>query len=181
MPSNRRIQILLLVLAVADILLVTQTWFTVSMQINGNNSNLGDFDGATTYPIAMPIMLFIAAALLISFIIHGFAKRLVFGLVTLVGLTSAIWVAYLVATRNIIALDPQLERLTGIAKTHGLAGLQINQSFFPWLWASVTVAIGLVSAYLAFTKSSWLRNNQGSEPNPPQAATTIDLWEQQRD
>jgi uncharacterized membrane protein (TIGR02234 family) len=151
------------------------------MRIDGSASNLGEFDGATTYPIAMPVMLFIAAATLVSFIIHGLAKRFVFGLIGLAGLSSAAWISSLVATRNIVALDPQLERLTGIAKTHGVADLQVNTTFFPWVWVTVTGFLAFAAIYLAITKSSWLRVRQPKSDNRPEATTTIDLWEQQRD
>lgn len=151
------------------------------MRIDGSTSNLGEFDGATTYPIAMPVMLFIAAATLVSFIIHGLAKRFVFGLIGLAGLSSATWISSLVATRNIVALDPQLERLTGIAKTHGVADLQVNTTFFPWAWAALTFFVAIGAIYLATTKSSWFRVQQPKSGNKPEATTTIDLWEQQRD
>ena len=42
-----------------------------------------------------------------------------------------------------------MERLTGIAKTHGVAGLQVNASLFPWVWALVTVLIACGAIYLA--------------------------------
>ncbi len=181
MTTNRRLQVLLLCLSLASLLLLTQDWFSISMRLDGTNSSLGSFDGASTYPVAMPASLLTSASVLIGFLMVSWGRRAALAVTALASGLSALWISTQVASLNVAALDSQLDRLTGIAKTHGVAGLRVEASLNPWLWFGVTVLTCAIAIFLVFSKGFFVRQGTPPKANSPLQKSTIDLWEQQRD
>ena len=151
--TNQRILGGLLLLQGLNILLITQTWFTVEMEINGALASLGSFDATSAYAIAMPSSLLVGAALIVAFLLKGVTRSLVIAFASLATLAGAVWLTFQVVQRNVSGLDGQLEKITGIANTHGA-----NRR-------------GWVSS------STKTRSAQKTRPE----IDPIDLWEQQRD
>ena len=181
MTTNRRLQVLLLCLSLVSLLLLTQDWFSISMRIDESDSSLGNFDGASTYPVAMPASLLTSASILIGFLMMGWGRRAALAVTALASGLSALWISMQVASLNVAALDSQLDRLTGIAKTHGVSGLSVDASLNPWLWFGVTVLTCAIAIFLVFSKGSFVRQGTPPQTNSPLQESTIDLWEQQRD
>ncbi len=181
MTTNRRLQVLLLCLSLATLLLLTQDWFSISLRIDGSESSLGNFDGASTYPVAMPASLLTSASVLVGFLMMGWGRRAALAVTALASGLSALWISMQVASLNVAALDSHLDRLTGIAKTHGVAGLSVEASLNPWLWTGVTVLNCAIAIFLVFSKGSFVRPATPRPANSPVQESTIDLWEQQRD
>ncbi|MFM6978290.1 MAG: Trp biosynthesis-associated membrane protein [Micrococcales bacterium] len=181
--NNRRLHLLVFTIQLLNLLLLAQTWFSVSMDLNGKTTNLGDFDAMASYALAMPVTLLAGACTLVAFLVGGLAKRLViaFGAATTSAL--AVWIGVQVFERNVSGLDNQLDRLTGIAKTHGLDSLQVSVTFTPWLWLAISGLQVALGVYLTFRTATWKRQEQRPAPKqrPAKATSTIDLWEQQRD
>jgi hypothetical protein len=181
--TSRRLLALLLALQFLALLLLTQTWFTISMRRNGSLTSLGEFDGATTYSSAMPTTLFAIASCLVALLTKTKTKRVFLGLAALASTWLAIFLSLQVLVRNVSGLDPQLERLTGIAKTHGVTDLTIQTSLFPWMWLVVTALEIACAAWLAISGAVWsvaLPNNHLVKAKRA-PTSTIELWEQQRD
>lgn len=153
------------------------------MNLNGANTNLGDFDATASYAMAMPSSLLATAAVLVAFLVSGLARRLVLGFSALVSASLSLWLGIQVASRNVAGLDGQLDRLTGIAKTHGIESLQVAVTFIPWLWLGVAVLSVILGSWLALNTHPWktrpAQSVRGSSIDKTES--TIDLWEQQRD
>jgi Tryptophan-associated transmembrane protein (Trp_oprn_chp) len=181
LTTNRRLQVLLLCLSLVSLLLLTQDWFSISMRLDGSDSSLGSFDGVSTYPVAMPASILTSASILIGFLMMGWSRRAALTVTALTSGLSALWTSTQVASLNVAALDSQLDRLTGIAKTHGVAGLSVEASVNPWLWSGVTVLICAIAIFLVFSKGPFVRRPTQRPANSPEQQSTIDLWEQQRD
>lgn len=179
--NNRRIQLLLLALELLGLLLLTQTWFSVRMDLNGTKTNLGEFDAIATYAIAMPASLLCAAAVLTGFLVSGLAKRMILGFAATIRAIVTLWLALQVTGQNIAGLDIQLDRLTGIAKTHGIKELSVATGLAPWLWLAVSALGVVVAGYLAIRPWPLALEGKQRKGVPRQVASTIDLWEQQRD
>jgi hypothetical protein len=177
---TRRLSALLLLLQVLALFLLTQTWYQINMTVEGTVTSLGEFDAVATYAIVMPLSLLNATTTLVAFLVTRTGKRFLFGLSSIFGLIAACWVGLQIATKNVSGLDSQLDRLTGIAKTHGVEGLQVSVTPTPWIWVAVTALSLLTSGFLALTRASWNspRNNNRNANIPD---SSIDLWEQQRD
>jgi hypothetical protein len=181
--NNRRLHTLLFAVQLLNLLLLTQTWFSISMNLNGANTNLGEFDATATYALAMPSSLLETAAVLVAFLVNGLAKRLVLGFSALATASLALWLGIQVSNRNVAGLDGQLDRLTGIAKTHGIDSLQVSVTFTPWVWLGLAVLMVIIGGWLAVNTHPWTSKptqaNKGSSSGKTES--TIDLWEQQRD
>lgn len=180
---NRRLHALLFLAQLLNLLLLTQTWFSISMTLNGADTKLGEFDATATYSMAMPSSLLATAAVLVAFLVNGLAKRLVLGFGAIATASLAVWLGFQVVNRNVAGLDGQLDRLTGIAKTHGIDSLQVLVTFTPWLWLGLATLMVIVGGWLAINPHSWAGKQdqvvRGSASD--KTSSTIDLWEQQRD
>jgi hypothetical protein len=163
------------------LLLLTQNWYSVAMNINGNSTELGSFDGATTYPASMPAILLGLAAAVISFLVVGWSRRIVFLTGSLVNLLLAFWLSLQISTKNIAALDVQLDRLTGIAKTHGVSGLSVSVTLYPWLWLAAAIITSAIALRLAVSKTAFVKQGSNKRSSKGEQLTAIDIWEQQRD
>lgn len=179
--NNRRLHLLLFAIQLLDLLLLTQTWFSIAIKVNGTNTTLGDFDATATYALAMPSSLLALASTLVAFLVAGKAKKFVLTFSALVSGALGGWLGIQVANQNIAGLDSQLDRLTGIAKTHGVDNLQVQVGFAPWVWLVVTGVAVLVGVYLVANRSAWTTRQSLIPAKSVKATSTIDLWEQQRD
>jgi len=179
--SNRRLHLLLFAIQLLNLLLLTQTWFSVAMKVNGANTTLGDFDATTTYALAMPSSLLAVASTLVAFLVAGKAKKFVLAFSALVTGALGAWLGVQVFNRNIAGLDSQLDRLTGIARTHGVDNLQVQVGIAPWAWLAITGLVVLLGGFLAVNRSTWVIRQSASAGKSAKATSTIDLWEQQRD
>ena len=178
--SKSRLLAGLILLQLLSLLTITQSWYQVSMKVNGSDTKLGDFDGVTSYPLSMTLALFGLAAMAVAVLSRN--KRWGVGIASAVNLTLAIMLAFQVAHKNISALDSQLDRLTGIAKTHGLDTVSVEITLFPWISILLSTIIALAGGYLALTKwpASDIRytaKTKGAADSPTDA---IGIWDQQR-
>lgn len=178
---------LALVLQLLAILLLTQTWFEVLMAPNGKLVTLGSFDGATTYPAAMPLQLFALAATVFALLTRGAVRAVVLGLAALAPVASVVTIGLAAMNKQISALDSQLDRLTGIANTHGISGLTVNASTFTVLWLACEVVTALWLAASAWMSGNWKQNEAAQRTERAKSAkpgksakSTIDLWDDQR-
>ena len=180
--TRGRLLALLLVLQLLATLILTQTWFSIAMVLNGNPTTLGEYDGATTYAIAMPVNLLSLALLGVALLTRGLTTRILLAVLALVAIANGIFLMLQVLARNVSGLDSQLERLTGIAKTHGISDLQISTSAFPWIWLTVTILITLIAGYGTAVGRIWtLKALRQTKPTARAAKLDpISLWEDQR-
>lgn len=179
---------LALALQLLGLILLTQAWVTISMASEGKSSLLGDFDGATTYPTAMPIALFAIAAVLIAAISHRVTRLVALTLASLAELVALALVLPQVLTQSISALDSQLDRLTGIANTHGIEDVSVSYSLAPWIWAFSTLLAAIWLAFAWFKQGSWQQQETADRYSTAKPAkkikadtSTIELWDSQRD
>lgn len=179
--NNRRLHLLLFAIQLLNLLLLTQTWFSIAMKVNGLDTTLGDYDATATYALAMPTSLLAVASTLVGFLVAGKAKKFVLAFSALVSSTLGGWLGLQVANRNITGLDSQLDRLTGIAKTHGVDNLEVRVGLAPWVWLAITVTVVLLAGYLAANRSAWKASQPLAPGKAAKVTSTIDLWEQQRD
>ena len=178
---------LALALQLIALLLLTQTWFSVSMAPNGTAVSLGDFDGATTYPVAMPITLLVIASTLVATISTSTTRAIALGLGAVASLLAVGVVLPQVATKSIASLDQQLDRLTGIANTHGISELNIVSANNPWFWAVALIANAFwLSAAIVWSRHwqqrdrSATRTNTSTGKSKAAQASPIELWDDQR-
>ncbi len=178
--TNRRVVVILLAIQLLGLLLLTQTWYSIAMQVAGKRTVLGDFLGSQSYAIAMPVTLFLLAATLVSLLTGSTASRIVLATQTLVSTGLVVWLGIQVAQANIAELDPQLERLTGIAKTHGVSGVEVASGVNSWLWIATQLLAILLCGYLASRSKGWQRPSQAVKGVGNKPRSAIDLWDSQR-
>ncbi len=181
---NRRLVALLLFLQLLGLLLLTQPWFEISMEVDGKNSELGAFDGSQSYSITMSASLLLLAITLVVFLVAKISARILMAVSSLLSAFLGMWIVLLqVLSKSVSELDSQLERLTGIAKTHGISGLEIDVSMYPWFWLATCLIGSILSGYLATSTGGWskpdLQKNTAKKAKTPTSA--IDLWDAQRD
>lgn len=150
--------------------------------------SLGDFDGATTFPIAMPVSLFAMAAIVVSAISQRLTRVFALSLAAIANIATLAIVLGQLSAKSNSALDPQLDRLTGIANTHGIKDLGVSIAAAPWLWA-VSAALTTISLMLGlFWQRSWKllekvdKYTSVKHPSKKTAvSSTIEIWDSQRD
>lgn len=186
MTKHRYLAVAFLMQITVHILLV-QTWFTLSMRVDSRAVDLGSFDGATSFPVILPLSLLSLIAILIGLISNGAALYSAVCAAAAANLLGVLVTVPKLLSLDLSALDTQLDRLTGIANTHGLDELAISSS----VAASGWVALNLMTAmFLLFSfryRKSW-RRVHSTENVPSKAnrsvekttASTIDLWDSQR-
>ena len=183
--NKRRLLGLAIVLQLLALLTLVQDWYLPSMQIEGRNVDLGSFDGATTFAVSMPLSLLALAALLVAAISGGFALFSALTLMGLANLGNLVLVGGLLLRRDLSSLDSQLDRLTGIANTHGLSDLTTDQTSYPIAWLALTISCLAASLTSIVSARRWLTASkdkaQATNPAKPQPpASSIDLWDSQR-
>lgn len=171
------------------LLVLAQPWFKVSMQVDGSTVELGSFDGATTFAATSPIALLSLAAL--SVVAISAAKTRIAALIILISSNFAalISIAPMILQKHISALDSELDRLTGIANTHGLSNVTVTSSGFEYLWiASVAVTI-VLGVWLLRLSKGWSNEDKSAVGTPRSGSrrvskakpqSSIDLWDNQR-
>lgn len=174
-------------LQVLALIAISQPWFIVSMVVEGSSASLGSFDGAKTFAIVGPLALLSIAALAVTTISAHKTRFLAVVLTALASLAALIDAVPRVLAKDISGLDGQLDRLTGIANTHGLDTLAISVSVWPYLWALFTFASLLVAAWMLRLSTTWTNEDRSAaasklKPRAKAAASTssIDLWDDQR-
>jgi hypothetical protein len=178
-----------------SILLLTQTWYSISMAPNGHSVVLGDYAGSDANPSAMPTLLFVAVALLVVGFTTG-VGRIIAIVAALLGSAGALVLTGVATlTRNISALDSSLDRLTGIAQTHGISGLTTTQSAYAWAWLASQLLISLLLVASLWWQRNWVpgqtrakagaeadaKLGAGSRKKPAAKKSAIELWDEQRD
>ncbi|MEN9749694.1 MAG: hypothetical protein RL149_772 [Actinomycetota bacterium] len=158
------------------------------MAPNGSEVKLGSFDGTSTYPVAMPMQLLALAALVFATLTTRFARVVVISIAAIAELTSVIYIGACALTKQISSLDGQLDRLTGIANTHGISDLSVASTVWPIFWIGVQVAtLAWLGLGLVWQKSWNLAAASAISVSSPKAAksktpaSSIELWDQQRD
>lgn len=185
--TKRRYLAIALVLQTAVLVLLVQSWFTLSMRVDSREIALGSFDGAASFAVAMPLTLLGLIAILIALISSGAALySAVFAAASANLLAVGLTVPKLLSL-DLSALDSQLDRLTGIANTHGLDEVAISTSLAAPGWVAVSL---LTSATLLFAfrfRKSWqtavspsAESVKSSRPAQKRPTSTIDLWDSQR-
>ena len=182
--TKSRVLALGLALELLALLLLTQSWFEISMSPNGETVSLGSFDGATTYAVAMPLALFALAAILVALITSRIAQLIVIGLSALSSLASLALLAPAIFSKNIASLDTQLARLTGIANTHGISDLSIGTTFAPFAWLLVEVVASVWLAAALIWQRNWPVVDKTAAPTGKATkkqtdGSTISLWDNQ--
>ncbi len=191
MPRSRALATLF-ALQLLSILLLTQTWYTISMAPNGHSVTLGDYAGSDANPSAMPTLLFVAVALLVVGFTAGVGRVIALTAALLGSLGATMLTAIATLTKNISALDASLDRLTGIAQTHGISGLTTTQSAWAWAWLGCQLLETLLLLVTLWWQRSWtVGKSAGSVEvaGKPKTATrkaavkksAIELWDEQRD
>ncbi len=196
MPRSRALAALF-ALQLLSILLLTQTWYSISMAPNGHSVVLGDYAGSDANPSAMPTLLFVAVALLVVGFTTG-VGRIIAIIAALLGSVGAlVLTGAATLTRNISALDSSLDRLTGIAQTHGISGLTTTQSAYAWAWLACQLLISLLLVASLWWQRNWVPGQtrakagveadaeagrrSGSRKKPAAKKSAIELWDEQRD
>ncbi|MBP6043425.1 MAG: Trp biosynthesis-associated membrane protein [Rhodoluna sp.] len=179
---------LALALQLLGLIALTQTWVSISMASEGKTTSLGDFDGSTTYPTAMPLALFAISAVFIAAISRRVTRVTALALASLAELGALAFVLPQVLTRSISALDSQLDRLTGIANTHGIEDVSVSYSSAPWLWALAALLSAIWLAFALFKQGSWQQQETTDRYSTAKTAkknkadtSTIEIWDSQRD
>lgn len=184
MTKSRAIS-LALALGLLALLLLTQSWFDISMAPNQSVVNLGSFDGATTYPVALPLALFSLASLLVA-TISAKKMQLIAILLGLIGVVvSMVLTIPALAARNISALDQQLARLTGIANSHGITDLTIDSTYAGFAWVVVQTLLVFWLTLCAYWQPRWIKTDRSKYQSPVKKnakdeTSAIGLWDSQR-
>ena len=162
-----------------------QTWFRLEMAPNGTTVELGSFDGFTTYSFLSPNLLVCLAALFASAFIGGVGRKIA----GFLGLASAVAALGLLVPRliasDVSGLAPQIEKLTGIAATHGIKDLTVL--VLPWAWISVgaIALLALIQVVFLLTERKWPKKTAKSDryqtgQTAKDENDTIGLWDSQR-
>jgi hypothetical protein len=180
----------LIALQLLGILLLTQTWYSISMSPEGHTVTLGEYAGTDANPSAMPALLFVAVALFVIAFTTGLARIVTLSAALVATALNLAFLAMATFSKDISALDATLDRLTGIAKTHGIADLSITQTpwAFVWLAAQALFCVLLLACLLwqrswskAASKSSAAKPSVNSKSKAKTPKSAIDLWDEQRD
>ena len=171
------------------LIVLAQPWFKISMLVDGQNVELGSFDGATTFPATSPIALLSLAALAVVAI--SAAKTRVTAILILMAANFAalILITPMILQKQISSLDTELDRLTGIANTHGLSNVTVSTTGFEYVWlASVAIAVAVGFWMLKLSKG-WSNEDKSTSARPDRpkqrgsrvkTESSIDLWDNQR-
>ena len=169
----------------ANYISVAQPWFGLEMAPNGTAVELGRYDGFTAYAFVSPLLLVCLAALFASAFLGGVGRKISGG----VALAATGLGLFLLAPRifgsDISGLSTQIEKLTGIAATHGIEDLTVL--VMPWAWISLAclaLLFAIESAFLMaegrwpkkIAKSDRFQTSQTAKDEND----TIGLWDSQR-
>jgi hypothetical protein len=170
---------------------LSQTWFDISMIADGSAVDLGAFDGASAYPAAASLSLLNLAALSIVAISTSRTRKIALAILAISSFGALLAVLPMALNKDISALDGQLDRLTGIANTHGLQSVDIASGVFVVLWALCTFVSFAFSIWMTRLSNNWSNQDrattsqQQSSTNAAKSASKrrkdpIELWDDQR-
>ena len=184
MNRSRSVALALALQALA-LLSLSQDWFSISMKADGALVELGSYNGASAYPVASPLALLSLGALLVVAISIGITQRVAIAITAISPIMALAIVLPLAVSNDVSALDAQLDRLTGIANTHGLQDLGIAQTAMIAIWALLTTLAAMFGVWMLFLASRWQNLDRGVTIKKQRATkarpkTTIDLWDGQR-
>lgn len=170
---------------VANYIAVAQPWFSLEMAPNGTIVELGRYDGFTSYSFLSAILMVSVAALFTSAFIGGVARKIV-GLAALAITTFGVILVWpRIAQADVSGLAPQIEKLTGIAATHGIKDLAVLT--LPWAAISIfsLVLLIAVEALFLLSERSWpKKTSKGNRYKVKQSVVepedNIGLWDSQR-
>ena len=191
MLSKQRVTLLAIVLQAAALVLIGQTWYSISMSPEGHAVVLGDYSGSAANPSALATSAFSSVAILVLAFSQRVALRISAALACLANLALMLFAAAGLFNRDISALDSELDRLTGIAGTHGISGLEIAQQPTGWIWIGVELLLVVLLAYAAIVAPQVVRSksndqlSRGKRGSVLKASeqgsnSAIDLWDDQR-
>lgn len=174
-----------LVFQALALLVLSQDWFSISMKADGALVELGSYNGASAYPVATPLALLSLAALSIVAISTGITQRVAIAITAISPVAALAVVLPLAVSNDVSALDAQLDRLTGIANTHGLQDLGIAQTSMITIWALLTALSAIAAVWMLLRSSRWQNLDRGVTIKKQRATkarpkTSIDLWDEQR-
>jgi hypothetical protein len=160
------------------------------MQVDGASVELGSFDGASTYPVSSPLALLGLAALSIVAISASRTRFAAILIAALSEITTLIAVIPLLVASDISALDGQLDRLTGIANTHGLQDLEILATPFGWIWTVISASSLCYLLWMLQLSKSWSNQDKATSSRAKslkqgtrhkgEPKGSIELWDDQR-
>lgn len=157
------------------------------MAVDGAKVQLGVFDGASAFPSATPLALLALAALAVTAISQSFTRRVAIILVATSSLVALLLTLPQILNQDVSALDGQLDRLTGIANTHGLENVEITSYWFAYAWVALAAACVAFSIWMLRSSATWSNQDRSSDsskksstPSKKQPKTSIDLWDDQR-
>lgn len=171
------------------LIVLAQPWFVVSMLVDGTTVSLGSFDGATTFASTSPIALLSLAALSVVAISAGKTRIAAILILIAANLGALVLISPMIVQKQISALDAELDRLTGIANTHGLSNVTVVSTGVEVAWivlVALTVALGfwllrVAKGWSNEDKSASAKNPSGKQRgSKAKPASSIDLWDNQR-
>lgn len=169
----------------ANYIASAQPWYSLEMAPNGTTVELGRYDGFTAYAFLSPILLVCLAALFASAFIGGVGRKIAGALAIAVSALGVGLLAPRIIEADVSGLSSQIEKLTGIAATHGIDDL--NVIVLSWAWISLASLLLLVAAQAGFliTERNWPTKIAKSDRyQTAQTAKdendTIGLWDSQR-
>ena len=172
---------LIFIVLLGCFLLAGQAWYLVSMSPNDEAITIRNFDGYSSYPWISPLLLVCLAAFATSAISSGGTRLTSF----LVGTVSSLCLTFLsaisISTQDLSGVANEIEAATGIAATHGIAGIEISTQPFALGSCGAFMGLGILFA-LAFSVSrKWkVKVVQSSQRTLKPVKDSISLWDEQR-
>lgn len=169
----------------ASYIAAAQPWFSLEMAPNGSPVELGRYDGFTAYGFLSPILLVCVAALFASAFLGTIGRKVAGGISILATALSAVLLAPRVIGADVSGLAPQIEKLTGIAATHGIDGLTVLTLSWAWMTLACLGLLLAVEVLFLLTERKWPKKLAKSDRyQTGQTAKddndTIGLWDSQR-
>ena len=161
-------------------------WLTVSMAPDGKRVILGTLSGAQLFQTANALIVFATLAVILLFLVRGWAVRAFAAAALLAVAGSVIAVLPSLIASKFDTATGQLANWTNIAAAHDIDKLTLEASINSWLFiaACLISALGSVLAIMSAAQWTRVRNQRAaskdsiaidSEPEDP-----ISLWESQR-
>ena len=161
----------------------SQVWFQLHMSPNGDTVTISEFDGFTTYSYISAILLAsLAAVFVISFVASLAHKVISILALALTGFGLAMLTRG-VAAQDVSGLTDQIEQATGIAANHGLTGIEISTTIWPWLAIASFVLLLLANIMVLVSERRWparVAKIDRQQRNNKTPSDNISLWDSQR-
>lgn len=180
--SKGRSLSLIIVLLVMALITSGQSWFTVSMSPNDQSVVIQAFDGYSVFGWLSPLLMVILVGTGMSALVGARVRWVTLGLALLGSILLVSLSLIGVLEKNLTGVARQLEQATGIAATHGIKGLQIDNQFSSYLSIGVFTALAVAVALALISHVQWLKKPRTESRGKPKAGAsdTISMWDQQR-